>query len=104
MSYRPLPSYLTIGKSNIDGNGLFATDNIDANHVIGVTHVRDNRFEDGFIRTPLGGFFNHSEWPNCEVIIEGDLIKLKTIKEIKVGEELTATYTLYKPKNERNTD
>lgn len=98
MSYRPLPEYLTIGKSEIDGNGLFATDNIDAKFIIGITHVKDIRFEDGYIRTPLGGFFNHSETPNCEVIIDGDFIKLKTINEIKVGEELTATYTLYKLK------
>lgn len=99
MSYRPLPPYLTIGKSEIEGNGLFAIDSIDANHIIGVTYVRDNRFEDGYIRTPLGGFFNHSETPNCEVIVDDEFIKLKTIKEIKAGEELTATYTLYKPKS-----
>lgn len=98
MSYRPLPPYLTIGKSEIDGNGLFATDNIDKDFLIGVTHVRDDRFDDGYIRTPLGGFFNHSEEPNCRVIVVDDFIKLQTIKEIKAGEELTASYTLYKPK------
>lgn len=97
MSYRPLPPYLTISKSSIDGLGLFATDNIDKNFIIGVTHVFDMRFEDGYIRTPLGGFFNHSENPNCEVVVEGEFIKLMTIKEIKPGEELTAKYTLYKP-------
>ena len=96
--YRPLPPYLTIGKSEIEGNGLFATDNIDAKFTIGVTHVRDDRFEDGYIRTPLGGFFNHSETPNCEVFHTDEFIYLKTITEIKVGEELTATYTLYNPK------
>ena len=95
--YSPLPPYLTLEKSKIHGLGLFATDNIDAHHVIGITHVRDNRFQDGYIRTPLGGFFNHSTEPNCEVIEDGDYIKLATIKEIKAGEELTATYTLYDP-------
>lgn len=98
MSYRPLPNYLTIKPSGIEGLGLFATDNIDINHMIGVTHVRDNRFEGGYIRTPLGGFFNHSETPNCEVIIHEEFISLKTIKEVKSGEELTAIYTLYNPK------
>ncbi len=97
MSYRPLPNYLTIGKSNIDGNGLFATDNIDANHVIGVTHVRDNRFEDGYIRTPLGAFVNHSECPNCEFFYDEDFLRIKTIKQIVAGEELTVTYLWYNP-------
>ncbi len=98
VTYRPLPSYLTIKDSLIDGKGLFATADIDGDFVIGVTHVADARFPDGYIRTPLGGFFNHSTNPNCEVISENDFIKLKTIKNIKAGEELTATYTLYKPK------
>ncbi len=97
-TYRPLPHYLTIQNSNIEGLGLFTIDNIDAGFTIGVTHVRDDRFEDGYIRTPLGGFFNHSETPNCEVIIDNEYIKLKTLREIKAGEELTAKYTLYKPK------
>jgi len=98
MSYRPLPPYLTIRESKIDGLGLFATDDIDANHVIGVTHKFDKDAEDGYIRTPLGGFFNHSETPNCEVVTEGDYIRLKTITEIKKDDELTAKYTLYTPK------
>ncbi len=97
-TYRPLPNYLTIKSSSIDGLGLFATDDIDEKFVIGITHVRDDRFSEGYIRTPLGGFFNHSEKPNCEVIIEDEYIKLKTLTQIKSGEELTAKYTLYKPK------
>ena len=98
MSYRPLPEYLTISKSKIDGLGLFAIDNIDANVSIGVTHVKDIRFPDGYIRTPLGGFFNHSETPNCRVVIEGDYIKLETLTNITAGDELTATYIFYTPK------
>ena len=98
MSYRPLPPYLIIRESKIDGLGLFATDDIDNGHVIGITHVFNENFEGGYIRTPLGGFFNHSENPNCEVITEGDYIRLKTITEIKKGDELTAKYTLYTPK------
>ncbi len=100
-TYRPLPEYLTIKESKIDGLGLFATDEIDADFNIGVTHVRDGRFRDGYIRTPLGGFFNHSETPNCEVVIENDFIKLKTLIKIKTGEELTVKYIFYTPKHER---
>lgn len=93
--YRPLPQFLTIKNSSIEGLGLFAKENIKKDFVLGIAHVKDERFENGWIRTPLGGFFNHSENPNCEAVLLGDLIFLKTIKEISAGEELTATYWLY---------
>ena len=96
-NYRPLPDYLTIKNSDINGLGLFTNDNIDNDFVIGITHIPDPRFQDGYIRTPLGGFFNHSVTPNCEVINVDDMLKLKTIREIKAGEELTVEYTLYDP-------
>jgi len=95
--YRPLPNYLTIKPSTIDGLGLFTNVDIDNNFTIGVTHVKDPRFEDGYIRTPLGAFINHSDTPNGEFYEDGDFIKLKTIREIKEGEELTSKYTLYNP-------
>lgn len=95
--YKPLPIYLTIKPSEIDGLGLFSIQDIDNNFRIGITHIMDTRFEDGYIRTPLGGFFNHSENPNCKVVHEGEYIFLETIKEIKAGDELTAKYTLYNP-------
>jgi len=103
--YRPLPSYLTIKKSeylsNITGKdelGLFAIEKILHGTNIGLTHVFDDRFEDGLIRTPLGGFFNHnSKDPNCKVVHEEPYIYLHAIKDIEPGEELTATYTLYNP-------
>jgi len=95
--YKPLPPYLTIRTSKIDGLGLFTKENIDSNFRIGITHVRDDRFDNGYIRTPLGGFFNHSETPNCKVVYEDDFIFLETIKEIKSGDELTAKYTMYNP-------
>jgi len=61
--YRPLPKQLTIKKSPIEGLGLFATTNIKSNSFIGVTHIRDEQFENKYIRTPLGGFYNHSNDP-----------------------------------------
>jgi len=98
--YRPMPKYLTIKPSHIEGLGLFAIDNIDSDFRIGVTHIRDNRFQDGYSRTPLDGFFNHSETPNCRVVYEDDFIFLENIKEIKEGEELTVQYTFYNPNKE----
>lgn len=95
MTYRPLPDYLTIRQSNIEGLGLFTTKDIKKGDVLGITHVEDKRFEDGYIRTPLGAFFNHSGDPNCEAFKFQDFIMLKAIKHIKAEEELTAFYWLY---------
>ena len=96
MSYKPLPHGLTILKSKIDGLGLFATQHISENTVLGVIHIQDSRFENNCIRTPLGGFINHSEDPNLKSFSETDLKYIKTTKEINTGDELTLKYTLYK--------
>lgn len=95
MTYKPLPDFLEIRTSIIHGHGLFSKTFIPKNTVLGVTHIFDSRFENSYSRTPLGGFFNHSEEPNCEAIKDGDFIYLKTIKDIHLNEELTATYWLY---------
>ena len=93
--YRPLPQCLTISQSEIQGLGLFATCNIEKDTEFGITHIRDRRFQDGYIRTPLGGFFNHSEYPNAEAYMNQDFIKLRSIRGIKEGEEITVRYWLY---------
>jgi hypothetical protein len=95
MSYRPLPKFLYLSSSDIDGMGLFTSKTLEPELVLGVTHVADSRFEDGYIRTPLGGFFNHSNEPNCEACVSEDMIYLKTLKHIVSGSELTAFYWLY---------
>lgn len=93
--YRPLPSFLEIRPSNIDGHGLFSKERIKANTELGITHVKDSRFENGYIRTPLGGFFNHSDEPNCEAYIDFDFIRLRSLRDIDGGEELVVKYWLY---------
>ena len=75
--YKPLPNCLTIKKSPIEGLGLFATSNIKANSFIGLTHIQDNDFENSYIRTPLGGFYNHSNEPNVRRVVSDTLPKLK---------------------------
>ena len=95
MSYRPLPDFLCIKESEIEGMGLFTKKDLEPETILGIAHVADERFENGYIRTPLGAFFNHSSDPNCEAYKQDDFIMLKTIKSIKSGEELTAFYWLY---------
>jgi len=75
--YRPLPEGLTIKKSPIEGLGLYATKNIKSNAYIGLTHVLDERFENNYLRTPLGGFYNHSDTPNIQRMVTNILPKLK---------------------------
>ena len=75
--YRPLPNELTIKNSPIEGLGLFTSKDIKANTFIGVTHIRDEQFENKYIRTPVGGFYNHSNEPNVIRMVSDVLPKLK---------------------------
>ena len=93
--YRPIPDYLIIESSFIEGLGLFTTEYIVEDIEIGITHIKDDRFEDGYIRTPLGGFINHSEEPNCETHEKEGIVYMKTIRDIRHGEELTLKYKWY---------
>ena len=89
MSYKPLPEELEIRNSGIEGKGLFAKVIIGHGTNLGLTHVLNADFEDGRIRTPLGGFINHSDNPNCELIAIGKYFYLMTLKDLMPDEELT---------------
>jgi len=95
--YNPLPEYLTIGPSDIHGAGILAKEDIPGEVVIGISHVYDPNFQHDYIRTPLGGFVNHSENANCELVEDenDDYKRLKTLRKIEQGEELTLKYSLY---------
>ena len=97
--YKPLPDSVTIKESPISGFGLFATEKIDAHTLIGIIHHPRKESEDGYIRTPLGGFGNHSDDPNCFKLLmqEGGDWWIGASKDIEPGTELTWTYTLYTP-------
>ena len=94
MKYRPLPFYLTIKESEIHGLGLYSLVKIPKDTTIGMTHIE---IENDLIRTPLGGFLNHSDSPNCERKQHNKRWFLKTIKNIDKDEELTLEYSMYKP-------
>ena len=94
-SYRPLPKCLTIKKSDIDGLGLFATENIPAKVYLGETHFKIDPLAD-WLRTPLGGFINHSDSGNAIIkLLENNIRGLTTEKAILESEEITVSYTLY---------
>ena len=99
--YKPLPESVTIKQSGISGLGLFADQAIKQATNLGMTHFKVG---DKIFRTPLGGFINHSNTPNCEKIeLHADSQEpfkkkwnLITRQNIKKGEEITLHYTFYK--------
>ena len=86
---------VTIKQSDIEGLGLYSTESLIHGKFLGISHVVNDKFENGYIRTPLGAFVNHSDFPNCEFYKDDDYIKLRTIRHINIGHELTAEYWLY---------
>ena len=114
MTYQPLPNCITVKKSEIHGLGLFATEDIPKGTNLGVAHILNPHSEDIFAqsysRTPLGGFYNHSDDPNCVIKskihyfasssdykrLVTTIMELFTEKDIKKGEEITSKYILYK--------
>ena len=112
--YKPLPNSLTIKPSKVNGLGLFATEGIGQGTNLGMCHVEIGQL---MIRTPLGGFLNHSEDANCvkvkslltrqqwnhrvdlskaEYNIDFTKFNLIALRNIKKDEELTVRYTFYK--------
>jgi len=104
--YQPLPKNLTLGESEIHDIGLFAKENLIGGTNLGISHIELGEM---IIRTPLGGFVNHSETPNCVKVesqtrqrvtplYDHDFTKweLVTLRDIEEGDELTLRYTFYK--------
>ena len=108
--YKPLPKNLTLGESEIHDIGLFAKEKLVEGTNLGMSHVELGKL---ILRTPMGGFINHSDTPNCvkvkavtrqrvNPLYDHDFTKwdLVTIKDIEVGEELTVKYTFYSIKKD----
>ena len=98
--YKPLPESLTIKPSGIHDLGVFADQDIKQATNLGMTHLK---FNGTIFRTPLGGFINHANEPNCaevELLMKNDSFDYKkwnlvAIEDIKEGDELTVRYTFY---------
>jgi len=98
--YKPLPESLTIQQSGINGLGLFADQKIMQGTNLGMSHLK---IKDNLFRTPLGGFINHANEPNCvkvELLMKNESFDYKkwnlvTLRDIKKGEEVTVRYTFY---------
>ena len=118
--YKPLPHGLVIADSGINGQGLFNTRKLVAETDLGISHVELGKL---ILRTPMGGFINHSNNPNCVKVkslltrqewnhrinlpddkYDHNFIKwnLIVIEDIEEGEELTLKYKWYDPEK-KNT-
>ena len=108
MTYRALPDGLYISTSPVAGQGVFTNKFLPVGTELGMSHII---IADEIIRTPLGGFINHSDTPNCEKLCPRvekmyNLTKthyksikkyyVKVIRPITEGEELFLSYTFYK--------
>ena len=94
-TYRPLPDNVHLDYSPIDGMGVFAKYDLDAKIFIGITHIAPRKEDLPRQRTPLGGFINHSDTPNCFIVVEPEWSRMYTVRPIMQGEELTVYYTGY---------
>ena len=92
--YKPLPDGLYVSNSDIAGQGLFTNRKLEVGTELGLSH---KMIDDDLIRTPLGGFINHSEEPNVQKYQIGNDYFIKVIKDIDVGEEITLKYNWYNP-------
>ena len=97
--YKPLPDNITIKRSPIHGLGLYATDTIPEDTDLGLVLFSDQSAR--LHRTPMGGFGNHSDNPNCKKVWDShnDIAGwyLITLRDIEPDEEITWKYTLYNP-------
>ena len=99
--YNPLPSGIVVADSQISGQGLFTTRRLVMGTTLGISHYR---IDGEYIRTPLGGFINHADEPNCQrsqirVKPGFDKWSIMTLDDIEEGCELTLKYKLYVPRN-----
>ena len=114
-NYKPLPHGLFIEESGIDGQGLYTNVKLAEGTNLGMSHVELGKL---ILRTPMGGFINHSNNPNCVKVkslltrqewnhrinlpddkYDHNFIKwnLMVIEDIEEGEELTLKYKMYDP-------
>jgi len=104
--YKPLPESVTIKPSGVHGLGLFADQKIMHGTNLGMSHLK---IGDTIFRTPLGGFINHSNTPNCLKVelrlnntdLQGHQYSYRkwnliASQDLKKGDELTVRYTFYK--------
>lgn len=87
-------------KFNSRGIGIISSKIIPLNALVGNYFTKTEPITtesrliyDGWIETnPLGRYLNHNKIPNCNLILENDIIKIYANRDINELEELTVNY------------
>lgn len=78
-------------QSKVQGKGIFATKDLDANKVLFETHKKTSGALEWINLTPNCSY-NHSVKPNCRSLTFGDYKYLVTLRKIENREELLVDY------------
>lgn len=74
-----------IRDSDIEGKGVFITTHALQGSTVGIARM-------GVMRTPIGRYANHSFEPNAEFFHDGSKVLIRTLRDVRSGEELTVDY------------
>lgn len=88
-----------IKDSNIAGQGIFASENIKKNCVIGHAYDLAGEINNDYIAadiTILGSMHNHSVKPTATPKIRNRKIYFEALENIKKGSEITCDYNEYR--------
>lgn len=97
--YKPIPKPFYLGKSDIEGYGIFTDRDIEEDEIFfdSETHTKLSTGE--LLRSPLGGFINSADTPNATLWGDqpdkaGNVQRyLLVTRSIKAGEEITLRYS-----------
>jgi|TARA_R110002153_G_scaffold231117_1_gene384367 SET domain-containing protein len=87
-----------IKDSNIEGQGVFASEHIKKDCIIGPAYELIGQVNSKYIAgdiTILGLMHNHSTTPTARPEMYNNTIYFEAINNIKVGEEITCNYNEY---------
>lgn len=94
-NYRPLPEKFQMKVSDIEGHGVFTQQFISKGYIEYEVPTHIELDDNTLVRTSLGGWLNHSDTPNCTLIMEYQNYPkyyIKLLKDIQLGHEITLNY------------
>lgn len=75
-----------------DSFKLVAKDYIPKNTLLGITHIKR---EYTYLKTAMGEFITHDDFPNCMLLVEPEELTLWTVKSVFIGDTVSINTNLY---------